>query len=508
MNRAIDYLTAPSQDEWLVGYANQDFYDQAWSRYQALIALALPPTILLAEREPIAFLASFIAACAANCPIALANPDWAEAEWQQVMALIQPDLIWGEPNACHDRASLPPSTPPPIDPSTRKPDQAPQKHPAPCTLHPLSLPAAILIPTSGSTGKLRFAVHTWDTLMAAVQGFRDYFEVDRVNSYCVLPLHHVSGLMQFLRSFTSGGQLVILPFKAFAAGQLPSIAPADFFLSLVPTQLHRLITPPLHPKALPDIPETPFTLHPCSSPHPAIHSSTLLPHFQAIFLGGAPAWADLLAQARALRLPIAPTYGMTETAAQIVTLKPAAWLAGQTGCGQVLPHAQVQIISPLGAVLPPNHIGQITIQADSLMLGYYPSAIGSTPDLPHSFSPDDLGYLDPSGCLHIVGRNSQKIITGGENVYPAEVEAAIRATQLVIDVCVIGQPDSQWGQVVTALYVPQGDVTETTLRQAVAPHLSKFKQPKRWLQVTALPRNAQGKINFAQLEQIMQRNQR
>ena len=71
----------------------------------------------------------------------------------------------------------------------------------------------IMIPTGGSSGKVRFAIHTWETLIASVRGFTEHFLINHVNSFCVLPLYHVSGLMQFMRSFTTGGKLVILSLK-------------------------------------------------------------------------------------------------------------------------------------------------------------------------------------------------------------------------------------------------------------------------------------------------------
>ncbi|MBC6477026.1 MAG: hypothetical protein GDA56_03785 [Hormoscilla sp. GM7CHS1pb] len=116
---------------------------------------------------------------------------------------------------------------------------------------------------------------------------------------------------------------------------------------------------------------------------------------------------------------------------------------------------------------------------------------------------DDIGYFDPQGYLHIVGRQSHKIITGGENVFPAEVEAALLATQLVSDVCAIGLPDVQWGEVVTVVYVPKSDcVSIDRLQRAIADKLSKYKRPKHWVAVDSLPRNGQGKVNRELLGQI------
>ena len=436
------------RENWLIGYGNRALTDLAEQRYQALKRYATPPTILLVERNPIEFLAGFLAACSANCSIFLGNPDWVEAEWQQVFDLITPDLIWGE--------SLP---------SFR---DVPTK--LRFTLHASPL---IMIPTGGTSGRIRFAMHTWETLTASVQGFRQYFGVDRVDSFCVLPLYHVSGLMQFMRSFLSNGRLVILPWKALQAGEAQSINPQNFFLSLVPTQLQKLLYQP--------------------------QTVSWLSQFKTILLGGAPAWSSLLEEARSYRLPISPTYGMTETASQIVTLKPEDFLKGKLGSGKALPHTQITIQSETGKPLQMGETGKITVQTDSLMLGYYPNFSKQT-----VYQPDDLGFFDSQGYLQIVGRDSNKIITGGENVFPAEVEAASMATKLVKDVCVLGVCDRTWGQVITAVYVPQNStVSDQRLTTSLEEKLSKFKRPKSWISLKELPRNPQGKVNHLQLRQII-----
>ena len=119
---------------------------------------------------------------------------------------------------------------------------------------------------------------------------------------------------------------------------------------------------------------------------------------------------------------------------------------------------------------------------------------------------DDLGYLDDNGYLYLVGRDSHKIITGGENVFPTEVEAAIWSTQLIKDVCVIGLSDQKWGQVVTAIYVPLNSEHDLDLldliQQKIQLQLAKYKQPKKWIQVNSLPRNDRGKINYQLVKAI------
>lgn len=443
--QAVDYLKQRAADDW-IGHNSRRFNQMAVELYSELTQLSLysPPRILLVEREPVRFLAGFMAACAAGCPVFLGNPNWVKQEWEQVFELVQPDLILGYENWGLAVRNYHPT-------------------PQPTILNP----DWIMIPTGGSLGKIRFAIHTWKTLMASVQGFQQYFDLNQINSFCVLPLYHVSGLMQFLRSFTTGGNLVILPFKELQAETKYDVELSKFFVSLVPTQLQRILQKP----AL----------------------ASWLSQFKTVLLGGAPAWAEILAQARHYGIRLAPTYGMTETASQIATLKPEDFLNGHNSCGQVLPHAKVTICSP-----SKNRTGIITIQAQSLALGYYPELFAE-----NKFQLDDLGFFDDNGNLNIVGRSSNKIITGGENVYPDEIEAALRATHLVNDVCVIGLPDRHWGQVVAAIYIASNSsITTTTLQAALERKLSKFKRPKYWIAVEELPRNCQGKVNYEQLQNI------
>ena len=463
-----------------------------------------PQIIFLAESEPIQFIASFIAACASKSQIFLCNPNWVKSEWQQVFDLVQPDIIFGK-NALQNLTEMGFIASPLEKPKNN--------YQLPITNYQLPL---IMIPTGGSSGKIRFAIHTWETLTASVQGFQQYFKVEKINSFCILPLYHVSGLMQFMRSFTTDGQLAILPFKALEAGEKSDIKPEEFFTSLVPTQLQRLLQKP--------------------------DQANWLSRFHTVLLGGAPAWPELLAIAKKYEIKLALTYGMTETASQIATLKPEDFLAGNHSCGQILPHAQVTIRGSKGEILCYNQVGNIAVNAKSLALGYYPDRVhlclenilvgakhsGSTslvltnklsagmlrPSKIEMHPPDkignreylqldDLGFFDRNNYLNIVGRNSDKIITGGENVFPAEVEAAIRATNLVADVAVIGWADKDWGQVVTAIYVPTNPaVTVQELQAAIADKLSKFKQPKYWCFVEQLPRNSQGKVNREQLQEI------
>lgn len=444
----LTYLEQREFDDWLIGYDSREFYQLSQQLFSDLSQQTNRETslkILLAEKDSVHFLASFVAAVAANCQVFICNPNWVEQEWQQVFNLVQPDLILGD---------------------------VPNYSPKTLSKNEENNEAKIMIPTGGTSGKIRFVIHTWETLVASVYGFQQYFGEQNINSFCVLPLYHVSGLMQFIRSFTTGGKILILPFKSIAEG-VENGDLKDFFISLVPTQLARLLNS---------------------------ESATWLSNFKAVLLGGAPAWIELLEQARNFHIPLALTYGMTETASQVVTLKPEAFLRGNNSSGQVLPHVQLIIEDATGQQLGVDQIGRITIKSDSLTLGYYPQFLIDK----SYFQTDDLGFFDAQGYLTIVGRNSNKIITGGENVFPGEVEAAIQATKLVIDVCVIGISDLHWGQVVTAIYVPRTEtVSQELLKSLIENKLSKYKQPKYWLRVESLPRNYQGKVNIEELKKLV-----
>jgi O-succinylbenzoic acid--CoA ligase len=443
----LSYLKKRTTDGWLVNYSADQFYQLTLALFRELEQLQTQirrPKIILAESDPIHFLSFFLACVASKCPVFLANPDWQKQELELVFDLVQPEVFFtkGQILLC-------------ISPVLNKNSINSNEN---------NYDRLIMIPTGGTSGQIRFAIHTWETLSASVRGFYHYFSSMPVNSFCTLPLYHVSGLMQFIRSFITGGKLFILPCKSWR--KILDFRPnsSDYFISLVPTQMHFLLdTDP-----------------------------TYLSCFSTIFVGGAPTCPPLLDVARKYYLPLAPTYGMTETASQIVTLKPQDFLRGNNSTGQVLPHAKVVIHKR-------ETTGVIQIQCDSLFLGYYPEF---NPN--QEFITDDLGYFDKKGYLYIIGRNSQKIISGGENIFPAEVEAEILATQLVDDVCAIGLPDAYWGQVIAAVYVPKTQsITIEMIKNSLGKKLSRYKHPKYWLPLDKIPRNAQGKVNYQEINKLL-----
>jgi O-succinylbenzoic acid--CoA ligase len=316
----------------------------------------------------------------------------------------------------------------------------------------------LMIPSGGAGGGLKLARHDGWTLSAAVDGFCSHFELGPVNSVCVLPLHHVSGLMAWMRSALTGGIFIPWPWKDAEAGRFPAEVPPECCISLVPTQLQRLLS--------------------------SADGVAWLRKFQVISVGGGPAWDGLLKAAARLELPLSPCYGATETAAMVAALKPWQFLGGLRGCGAALPHARIETVG-----------GIVKVTGESVFRGYFPERTAG-----RSWTSGDMGSFGPDGSLVIVGRVDDLIITGGEKVSPAEVEAALRLSGEFEDVAVIGVPDPDWGQVVVACHPPgKRKQSPESLAAALAP-LEGFKRPKRYIEISPWPRNPQGKINRSELE--------
>lgn len=321
----------------------------------------------------------------------------------------------------------------------------------------------LCVPTGGSSGAMKLARHDERTLGAAVAGFAEHFGVERVDALGLLPPWHVSGLMAWARCRFSGGEYRASEWKAVERGEGRDVA-ADgrAFLSLVPTQLARLL-----------------------GDEGAV---AWLRGFRAVLVGGGPAWPDLLARARAARVPVALCYGMTETAALVAAQRPEEFLAGDDSCGTALPHAR----------LATDVEGRIVVEAASLFCGYWPGRRTEG----EAWRTDDLGEIDAAGRLRVRGRADALIISGGEKVNPAEVEAALRAAggEALADVAVLGVPHAEWGSEVVACFVGEADV-EGRLRAGLVAMLAAAKRPKRYVRVPAgaWPRDARGKLNRAAL---------
>ena len=179
--------------------------------------------------------------------------------------------------------------------------------------------------------------------------------------------------------------------------------------------------------------------------------------------------------------------------------KASRLLQGRLDAGDVLPHAQVEILGTTGESVAIGQIGTIVLQSNRCFkatIPIIPSGADSKPTI--------AGYFDERDRLHLAGRSSRKIISGGENIYPEEVETALYSTEHINDVYVTGLPDDHWGEVVVAFYVPQRlGITPQILKDALEDRLSRYKHPKQWLSVEEIPRNAQGKVDRLSLLHLL-----
>ena len=332
---------------------------------------------------------------------------------------------------------------------------------APCDW-PHAWSGRILIPTGGTGGKVKFAIHSRETLRSAALALRDAFVArglkSKIHSAVFTPPWHVSGLMPAIRARETGGKYVVLDGRFAATAELPRVElPSDGtrVASLVPTQLTRLLA--------------------------RADGETWLRQFDVILLGGGSTPTPLLNEIRVRRIPVALTYGMTETAAAVAL----AWVADMRG-GE----------APAGTPLPGTAFGEkggcITVTTPSLCAGYWPASPITAP-----FDTGDLGEIVDKR-VRMTGRADRIIITGGEKVDPARVESALTAPGLAKAALVFGLPDAEWGRLLVATVVAPASL-ESALRAAAERALEPAARPRRYLFVEELPYDSRGKIDAERL---------
>jgi O-succinylbenzoic acid--CoA ligase len=284
-----------------------------------------------------------------------------------------------------------------------------------------------------------------------------------------LPLHHVGGLSILVRSAVSCAAVMLQ--DGFAPARVNDALDGDAIsaVSLVPTTLKRLLD------------------HRGDRPAP--------PGLRFVLLGGAVAPAGLLTRAREAGWPVLPTYGLTEAASQVATVRPGS--PHTAGVGPPLPGTAVRILGGDGAPLPVGEEGEIAVRSPTVFAGYLGDDAASRRALRGGWlHTGDIGILDPDGHLHVLDRRTDLIVTGGENVSPAAVEAVLLEHPAVDEVAVTGLPDEEWGQRVAAWVVlrPGRQRKATELEAHCRKSLVGYEVPRAFRIVEALPRNAMGKV--------------
>ena len=319
--------------------------------------------------------------------------------------------------------------------------------------------------TSGTTGRPKGAVLTFANhfFSATASAYRLGLHPNDRWLTC-MPLYHVGGMSILLRSCLYGTTVVL--HEHFDVDAVAHALAHDqiTLVSLVPTMLYRIFARDAHP--------------------------TFSASLRCILLGGAAAPPDLLALARAL--PVATTYGLSEACSQVATASPRDLLAHPGTVGKPLMFTTVEIRNGDERLLP-DEIGEIVVRGPSVMTKYYNDDTATARTLKNGWlHTGDLGYKDPEGNLFVVQRRSDLIVTGGENVYPSEVERVLRTHPDVVEACVMGLPDPEWGQRVVAAVVT--NTPESELDAYVREHLAGYKIPRQYVFPPELPKTASGKI--------------
>lgn len=329
-----------------------------------------------------------------------------------------------------------------------------------------------IVYTSGTTGRPRGAMltwgnHLWSALASALNlGLR---EDDRW--LACLPMFHVGGLSLSFKSVLYGMPVVV--HRSFDAERVNRTLDEDgvTVTSVVATMLQRM----LEARG--------------ERPYPS--------SLRCVLLGGGPAPAPLLEECARRGVPVVQTYGLTEAASQVATMPPHDAPRRVGSCGRPLPGVEVRVVREDGSDATPDEPGSVLVRGPIVMAGYWnrPDATGRALE-DGWLHTGDIGFLDADGYLHILDRRDDLIISGGENVYPAEVEAALLAHPAVAEAGVVGIPDERWGQAVAAAVVvaPGANVTEDELKAFCRGRLAGYKVPAHVRYIDALPRTAAGKL--------------
>jgi fatty-acyl-CoA synthase len=346
----------------------------------------------------------------------------------------------------------------------------------------------LLVYTSGTTGVPKGAVHTQAALLAnarASQWAHAFVPGDKVLS--TLPMFHVGGLcIQTLPALLAGNEVVLHP-RFDPTAWLDEMRTSQPTLSLlVPATMRAVFE---HPR----------------------WADTSLACLRGIMTGSSTVPVAYLDTLHARGVPVGQVYGTTETGPVSIVLRLPDAIARVGASGWPQPEAQVKLIDPQGQEVGPGETGEVCIRAPNVMRGYW-NAQGAAGVGLHDgwFHSGDLGQREADGCITIVGRSKDMVISGGENIYPAEIENLLVTLPGVVECAVVGLPDARWGEVPVAVLVRTQDAAGQALNdQAVLAHLreriARFKLPRRVVFLAGLPKSALGKVIKPQLQDQIQR---
>ena len=324
----------------------------------------------------------------------------------------------------------------------------------------------LIVFTSGSTGRPKPVVVTMGNLLSSAIASAFRLGVDPADRWLLtLSLYHVGGIAPIFRSTLYGTAVVL------RAGFDPGQAADDLdrydvtVVSLVPTMLKGMLD----------------------------RRGTLSDSLRVVLLGGAPADDALIQRCENYSVPVHPTYGMTETASQVATARPADAFDRPGTVGRPLLWTEVTVLGDDGEPVAAGETGELVVSGPTVTPGYY----GDNEDAfcPYGLRTGDVGYQTEDGSLFVVNRIDDRITTGGETIDPGAVVAVLKAHEAVEAAAVVGVPDAQWGERVTALVVGDDGLTAAAVDSHCRDQLADFKCPKTIVFADEIPRTASGSID-------------
>ena len=337
--------------------------------------------------------------------------------------------------------------------------------------------------TSGSTGKPKGVVLSQDAIAWNALNSADMHEMtpdDRILNN--LPLFHVGGLNNQTTPALRMGSTVVLHPRFDVDATFDAIERERITLAqLVPSQLTMMLASPRW-------------------------ATADLSNVRMITTGSMVVPEQLIRAVHARGVPLVQVYGSTETCPIAACLKAADAMRKIGSSGRAAAHCQVRVVDDAGRDAAPGATGEILVRGPNLMSGYWNAPEATAAVLVNGwFHTGDMGYFDADGYLYVNGRSKEMIISGGENIYPAEIENLLIDSPDVVEASVVGWPDERWGEIVVAVVVPQRGhrLTESDVMRRMEGRIARFKQPRKVLFAEELPKTALGKVRREEVRRLV-----
>ena len=334
--------------------------------------------------------------------------------------------------------------------------------------------------TSGTTGKPKGVLQSYNNHWWSAIGSALNLGLKETDTWlCAVPLFHISGYSILMRSIIYGMEIKL--YERFDEEMINQDLKKGgvTIISVVSAMLQRLLK--------------------------NLGEDIYHPDFRCMLLGGGPAPKSMLQQCKEKGIPVFQTYGMTETSSQIVTLSPEDSLEKLGSAGKPLFPCELKIVHN-GQEAGAHVQGEIAVRGPNVTNGYYNREEANRKSFMDGwFLTGDIGYRDEQGFLYVLDRRSDLIISGGENIYPAEIESVLVSHPEIAEAGVVGVESEEWGQVPVAFLVPEITLETSEVKEFCRNKLAGYKVPHQIYFVESLPRNASNKLLRKDLRELIQK---